>query len=79
VSDFPPDYPPFTREHHDKKEDGTDWEPEDILNHGGTCVVGPLGVLIQEPVFDKETIVYATLELSDLTEARVSIPMEPII
>lgn len=37
--------------------------------------MGPLGTLIHEPVFDKEAIVYATLELSDLTEARVRAPI----
>jgi hypothetical protein len=71
VSDFPSDYPPFTAEHHDKKPDGSEWAKEDILNHGGTCIVGPLGAFVREPVWDKEEIAYGVLELSDLTEARV--------
>lgn len=71
VSDFPPDYPPFTEEHHDRKPDGTKWQPDDIINHGGSCVIGPLGTFIAEPVWDKEEIIYATLKSSDLVEARV--------
>lgn len=71
VSDFPADYPPFTADHHDLNPSGSKWVPDDILNHGGTCVVGPLGTFIVEPVWDKEEIVYATLNLPDLAEARV--------
>ena len=71
VSDFPVDYPPFTPEHHDRKADGSVWVPDDILSHGGSCVVGPLGTFLAEPVWDKEEIVYATLTMTDLTEARV--------
>lgn len=71
VSDFPDDYPPFTADHHDRSPSGSKWVPDDILNHGGSCVVGPLGTFIAEPVWDKEEIIYATLNLPDLTEARV--------
>lgn len=72
VSDFPSDYPPFTPEHHDRKPDGSKWEPQDILSHGGSCVVGPLGTFVAEPVWDKEEIIYADLRIADLAEARVS-------
>jgi len=71
VLDFPTDYPPFTDDSHDLNPSGLKWSPDDILNHGGSCIVGPLGAFIAEPVWDKEDIIYATLELSDLTEARV--------
>lgn len=73
VSDFPDDYPPFTAEHHDRKPDGSKWTPDDILSHGGSCVVGPLGTFVAEPVWDKETIVYADLDRSKLAEARVGL------
>jgi hypothetical protein len=72
VSDFPSDYPPFTPEHYDRKPDGSRWEAEDILSHGGSCVVGPLGTFVSQPVWDKEEILLATLEMSDIVEARVS-------
>ncbi|KAF4633649.1 hypothetical protein G7Y89_g4465 [Cudoniella acicularis] len=71
VSDFPADYPPFTQGHHDRNPEGEPWKKEDILNHGGSCVISPLGTFIAEPVWDKEEIIYATLKLSDLAEARM--------
>ncbi|TVY26863.1 Bifunctional nitrilase/nitrile hydratase [Lachnellula hyalina] len=71
VSDFPADYPPFTADHHDRNPAGSKWVADDILNHGGSCIVGPLGTFIAEPVWDKEEIIYATLNLPDLTEARM--------
>ena len=71
VSDFPVDYPPFTAEHYDRKPDGSHWVPQDIVNHGGSCIVGPLGTFASEPVWDKEDILYADLQMSDLVEARV--------
>ncbi|CAI0652474.1 unnamed protein product [Colletotrichum noveboracense] len=70
VSDFPSDYPPFTAEHPDRRPDGGQWEPEDIVNHGGSCIVGPLGTMLAEPVWDKEEIVYADLRMADITESR---------
>ncbi|KAF2710744.1 putative nitrilase [Pleomassaria siparia CBS 279.74] len=73
VSDFPVDYPPFTPEHHDRQPDGSPWIPDAILNRGGSCIVGPLGTFVEgaEPVWDKEQIVYAELNLDDLIEARM--------
>ena len=71
VSDFPSDYPPFTPEHHDRQPDGSKWTPEAILSHGGSCIVGPLGTFLAEPVWDREEIVYAELRRDDLTESRV--------
>lgn len=71
VSDFPVDYPPFTAEHHDRQADGSPWNADAILSHGGSCIVGPLGTFIAEPVWDQEAIVYAELNRSDLIEARM--------
>ncbi|KAK1991160.1 carbon-nitrogen hydrolase [Colletotrichum falcatum] len=71
VSDFPPDYPPFTAEHPDRRPDGAQWEPEDVVNRGGSCVVGPLGTFLAEPVWDEEAIVYADLRMADVTESRL--------
>jgi predicted amidohydrolase len=71
VSDFPADFPPFTPESHDRQADGSKWTPDAILNHGGSCVVGPLGTMIAEPVWDKEGIVYAELNRAELMESRM--------
>ena len=77
VADFPADYPPFTSAHHDRKPDGSKWETDDIVNHGGSCIVGPLGTFITEPLWDKEDIIFADLKMSDIREARVSQPRSP--
>ncbi|EFX05807.1 nitrilase cyanide hydratase and apolipoprotein n-acyltransferase [Grosmannia clavigera kw1407] len=71
VSDFPDDYPPFTPEHHDRRPDGGKWEKNDIVNHGGSCVVGPLGHFLSEPLWDKEAIIYAKLDLGEIHESRL--------
>ncbi|KAI5863124.1 carbon-nitrogen hydrolase [Durotheca rogersii] len=71
VSDFPPDYPPFTPEHHDRKPDGSKWEPNDVVNRGGSFIVGPLGIPLTEPVWDKEAIIYADLRMAEVTESRL--------
>jgi predicted amidohydrolase len=41
------------------------------LNHGGSCVVGPLGEFIAEPVREKKGIVYAELGRQELVESRM--------
>jgi hypothetical protein len=41
------------------------------LNHGGSCVVGPLGEFITEPVREKKGIVYAELGRQELVESRM--------
>lgn len=74
VSDFPADYPPFTPEHHDRQPDGSKWSPDSILNHGGSCIIGPLGTFLAEPVWDKEDIVIAELRMDELLEAKVYMP-----
>ena len=72
VSDFPPTYPPFAATNpSDKKPDGSVWEANDILSHGGSCIIGPLGTFLAEPVWDKEAILYAELPMTVLTEAKM--------
>jgi hypothetical protein len=72
VSDFPPDYPPFTPEHPDRRPDGEQWEADDIVNHGGSFIADPLGTRLTEPLWDEEGIIYADLPLAAITESRVS-------
>jgi nitrilase len=71
VADFPADFPPFEPGSHDRQADGSPWTSDAILNHGGSCVVGPMGSFLAEPVWDKEAIVFADLERQDLIESRV--------
>lgn len=40
------------------------------ITRGGSCIIGPLGIFIVEPVFGKEEILYATLNLDDITRAQ---------
>ncbi|KAH7110548.1 putative nitrilase [Dendryphion nanum] len=71
VSDFPVDYPPFCSDSHDKQPDKSPWTSDSILSHGGSCIVGPLGTFLAEPVWDKEDIIYAELRMDDLDESRM--------
>src|SRR5699024_6822672 len=40
------------------------------LTRGGSCIVDPLGNFIVEPVFGKEEILYATIQVEDVYAAR---------
>ncbi|KIW85307.1 hypothetical protein Z517_00697 [Fonsecaea pedrosoi CBS 271.37] len=71
VADFPSDYPPFSPGHHDRQADGSPWTPDAVLSHGGSCIVGPLGTFVTEPVWDREDIVYGQLNRDDLLQARM--------
>lgn len=42
------------------------------LLRGGSCVVGPDGQLVVTPVYDRETIVYATLDLGRIAEEAMT-------
>ena len=37
---------------------------------GGSCIAGPFGTYLAEPVFNKETIVYAELDMDDRLIAK---------
>ncbi|EPE30811.1 Carbon-nitrogen hydrolase [Glarea lozoyensis ATCC 20868] len=73
VSDFPADYPPFIEGSSDRnpENEGSVWQKDDAVNSGGSCILGPLGTFLAEPVRDKEVILYATLQHSELIEARM--------
>ncbi|MEK4229408.1 carbon-nitrogen hydrolase family protein [Solibacillus sp. FSL H8-0538] len=40
------------------------------ITRGGSCIVNPLGEFLVEPVFGKEDILYATLNLDDITRGH---------
>src|SRR5690625_3764572 len=42
----------------------------DEITRGGSCIVNPLGEFLVEPVFGKEEILYATLDLDDITRGH---------
>ncbi|MGE6370237.1 carbon-nitrogen hydrolase family protein [Planococcus kocurii] len=43
--------------------------PEE-MSRGGSCIAGPLGELIVEPVYGEETILYAELDLDQIAESQ---------
>jgi len=58
-SDYPTDYPtPFGD------------EPKTVMSRGGSCIIGPLGNILAEPVWDREAILTAELDRRDLLRAR---------
>ncbi|MGE7664779.1 carbon-nitrogen hydrolase family protein [Ureibacillus composti] len=40
------------------------------ITRGGSCIVNPLGEFLVEPVFGKEVILYANLDLDDITRGH---------
>ncbi len=48
-------------------------KPDALLVRGGSCIIGPDGKFIIEPVFDEETIVTATLEPLPLEAERMTL------
>jgi nitrilase len=68
MEDFPNYFLPFEPSSHDCQPHSSQWTPEAILNHGGSCVFGPMGTFLADPVWDEETILYADLQRQDLIE-----------
>jgi nitrilase len=46
-------------------------DPDTIVSRGGSCIVGPLGVVLAGPDFEGETILTADIDLDDITRARL--------
>ena len=44
--------------------------PETVLIRGGSCIVGPMGKILAEPVFNKEALITAEIDLDDIPRAR---------
>ncbi len=47
--------------------------PDELLLNGGSCLIGPDGKFIVEPIFDKETIIYATINPEDVYKERMTL------
>ncbi|MNO15948.1 Nitrilase [compost metagenome] len=45
-------------------------EDSDVLSRGGSAIVGPLGEYIVEPLYNQEGVLYATLDLNEVTRSR---------
>jgi predicted amidohydrolase len=59
-ADFPPDYPAL----HDMKSD-------EIVNRGGSVIVGPLGEILAGPLWDQAGILVAKVNRTQLIEAKM--------
>lgn len=57
--DYPADYP--------ARDDPT----AEFTTRGGSCIIGPLGRLLAGPIYGREDIVTATVDLRAITEARL--------
>ena len=44
---------------------------ERVTCRGGTCIAGPLGEFIAQPVWDKEQTIYADLNLDECIQAKM--------
>jgi nitrilase len=59
-SDYPQDYDNFRGDN-----------PETVFNRGGSMIVDPLGKLLVEPVYDREEVITADLDLSMVEKASL--------
>ncbi|MET7534249.1 carbon-nitrogen hydrolase family protein [Streptomyces goshikiensis] len=59
----PEDYPPYYSAAHGPNA-------ERAVSHGGSSIVGPQGEVLAGPVYDKETLLVADLDLDDIVRAK---------
>ncbi|MEZ0606734.1 nitrilase-related carbon-nitrogen hydrolase [Paraburkholderia sp. IW21] len=45
-------------------------DPSTVLMSGGSCIVGPLGEFIAGPIFERDALLVADLDLNDLARAK---------
>jgi nitrilase len=45
-------------------------KPDDVVCFGGSCIVGPMGNVLAGPDFTGESILYADLDLAEVTRAK---------
>lgn len=47
-----------------------EFEPDQPVMRGGSCIIGPLGEVIAEPLYNQKAILYATIENNDLIKSK---------
>ena len=45
-------------------------DPSTVLINGGSCIISPMGEVLAEPVFGKEAIVIADLDMNDIVRGK---------
>jgi len=58
-SDYPPDFPTTAGD-----------DPDTIVLRGGSCIVDPLGNVLAGPVFDREEVLIADLDLAEVVRGK---------
>ena len=46
-------------------------DPEAVYSAGGSCIIGPLGNVLAEPVYNEDAILTAEIDMRDLVRARM--------
>lgn len=46
---------------------------QDLILRGGSCIIGPDGSFITEPLFDRESMIYANLDLQQITREQMTL------
>lgn len=64
-SDYPADYP-----------SALPAEPDAIVSRGGSCIVDPLGNILAEPLWDREGIISAEIDIGQI--ARAQFDFDPV-
>ena len=65
-SDYPKDFVDSEYDSLNTKDKDGDY----IMSRGGSCIVSPLGEFLAGPVFDKEEILYANLDMHDIVRGK---------
>ncbi|RSH80433.1 uncharacterized protein EHS24_009012 [Apiotrichum porosum] len=73
ATDFPADYPPSAEQPHPehKAHLGCADKIPEVWSRGGSAIIGPLGDVLAGPLWDKEGIIYADLDLSLIDGAKL--------
>ena len=48
-------------------------DPNHLILNGGSCIIGPNGFYVHEPVFDKETIISAEIDLKEVVKEGMTL------